>query len=75
MGVWRRLGWGVGMVWLGALLGLILGSVALEVLYPDLPFGVRFVVWGTVVPAPLLYTIWFYRQGRSSDPSRSVFDE
>lgn len=64
MGIWRRLGQGVGMVWMGALVGLILGTVALELLFPGVPLGVRFLVWGTVVPAPVVFTIWFYRRGR-----------
>lgn len=75
MGVWRRLGWGLGMVWLGAILGLVLGTAALEVLYPDLPTGVRFVVWSTVIPAPVLFTIWFSRQGRLSAETRPPDDE
>lgn len=58
------------MVWLGALLGLILGTVALELLFPGVPLGVRFVVWSTVVPAPVLFTIWFSRQERSDDEAR-----
>lgn len=67
MGGWRQLGQGVGMAWLGALLGLVLGTAALELLFPDLPLGVRFVVWSTVVPAPMLFTIWFYRGGHPDD--------
>lgn len=75
MGVWRRLGLGVGMAWLGALLGLVLGTAALELLFPGVPLGVRFVVWSTVVPAPALFTIWFYRGGRADDGARITDSE
>lgn len=75
MGDWRRLGRGLGLVWLGAILGLVLGTAALELRYPDLPTGVRFVVWSTVIPAPVLFTIWFNREGRLSDDTWTSDDE
>lgn len=71
MEVKSRFGEALILVWLGTAVGFVLGTAALATLFPDVPYGVEFVLWGAVLPAPLLTTVWIYRSDPEDDDARS----
>lgn len=66
-----RLGEGVTVVWIGTAAALVLGTAALATLFPAIPHGVEFVMWGAALPAPVLVTWWLIREMSANDGSRS----
>lgn len=71
MDFWSRLGEGVTVVWIGTAAALVLGTAALATLFPAIPRGVEFVLWGAALPAPVVVTWWLIRETPANDGSRS----
>lgn len=55
-----RFGEALMLVWVGTAAGLVVGTAALAILFPDVPYGVEYVLWTAVLPAPALLSLWLW---------------